>query len=155
MKRHEQLELVDSVEIQNNPCFGYRYHARIYGNGMIDYWNAEDCTDGAVMYRKPEDAQYIIHPMMEELFCYDADEHGTAEIDGYHWKIIFYEKDKVVEKMEGWPGENQWRYDEVRKIIEFAERIVGRELGAAKMFFTGRKENWKGDCYHEEGNMFS
>ncbi len=47
------------------------------------------------------------------------------------------------------------RYDEVKKIIEFAERFVGRELGAAKMFFTGRKENWKGDCYHEEGNMFS
>lgn len=135
MKRHEQLELVDSVEIRNNPCFGYRYCVRIYRDGVIAYQNAEDCVDGAVMYSKPEDAQYIIHPMMEELFCYDADEHGTAGIDGYHWKIIFYEKDKVVEEMEGWPGENRWRYDEVRKIIEFAERFVGRELGAAEMDF--------------------
>lgn len=135
MKRHEQLELVDSVEIRNNPCFGYRYGVRIYRDGVIAYQNAEDCVDGAVMYSKPEDAQYIIHPMMEELFCYDADEHGTAGIDGYHWKIIFYEKDKVVEEMEGWPGENRWRYDEVRKIVEFAERFVGRELGAAEMDF--------------------
>lgn len=135
MKRHEQLELVDSVEIRNNPCFGYRYCVRIYRDGVIAYQNAEDCVDGAVMYTKPEDAQYIIHPMMEELFCYDADEHGTAGIDGYHWKIIFYEKDKVVEEIEGWPGENRWRYDEVRKIIEFAEQFVGRELGAAEMDF--------------------
>lgn len=135
MKRHKQLKLIDSVEIQNNPCFGYRYRVRIYRDGVIAYQNAEDCVDGAVMYSKPEDAQYIIHPMMEELFCYDADEHGTAGIDGYHWKIIFYEKDKVVEEMEGWPGENRWRYDEVRKIIEFAERFVGRELGAAEMDF--------------------
>lgn len=135
MKRHEQLELVDSVEIQNNPCLGYRYHTRIYQNGLIRYRNAEDCADGAVMYIKPGDARYIIHPMMEELFCYDADEHGTAGIDGYHWKIIFYEKDKAVEEIEGWPGENRWRYDEVRKIIEFAEQFVGREMGSAEMNF--------------------
>ena len=32
-------------------------------------------------------------------------------------EIIFYEKDKVVEEIEGWPGENRWRYDEIRKII--------------------------------------
>lgn len=42
MKRHEQLEHVDSVEIRNDPCVGHRYQARIYGNGMVDYRNAED-----------------------------------------------------------------------------------------------------------------
>jgi len=40
-----------------------------------------------------------------------------------------------VEETEGRPGENRWRYDEIRKIIELAEQFVGREMGAAKMNF--------------------
>ena len=88
-KRHMLLRLVDSIEIRNNPYLGYRYNVRIYKNGVIKYENIEDCKDGAVMYIKPEDAEYIIDSITTELFCYDADNHGKAMIDGYHWKIIF------------------------------------------------------------------
>ena len=109
-KRHTLLRLVDSIEIRNNLYLGYQYNVRIYKNGVIRYENNEDCKDGAILYIKPEDAEYIIDPITTELFCYDADEHGHAIIDGYHWKIIFYKKDEVVDEVEGWPGEDKWRY---------------------------------------------
>ena len=133
MERHTLLSLIDSVEIRNNPYLGYIYGARIYGNGVIEYQSTEDCPDGAVMYIKPEDAQYIIDPIMTELFCYDADEHGEASIDGYHWKITFYRGSEIVEVIEGGPNEDLWRYKEAKRIIEFAERSISKDLGSQLM----------------------
>lgn len=133
MKRHTLLGLVDSVEIQNNPYLGYKYDVRIEKNGVIRYKNNIDCTEGAVLYIKPEDAQYIIEPIMAELFCYDTDEHGTAMIDGYHWKLIFYKKGEVIDEIEGWPNEDCWRYDQIKDIVEFAERFIPKDLGFGQM----------------------
>lgn len=135
MKRHAQLRLVDCVEIYNNPYVGYRYNVRIYRNGVIKYQNNTDCSDGAVLYIKPEDTQYIIDPIMTEIFCYDADEHGTAMMDGYHWKLTFYKNSEVIDEIEGWPNEDRWRYGEVKGIIEFAERYIPKDLGSAQMNF--------------------
>ncbi len=110
-------------------------------NGMFVNTEADteyyftDCVDGAVMYVKPEDAQYIIDPIMSEIFCYDADEHGMAIMDGYHWKLIFYKKDEVIDEIEGWPNEDPWRYGEVKDIIEFAERFISQDLGSRYMNF--------------------
>lgn len=132
MKRHEMLGLVDSVEIQNNPYLGFRYIMRIYRNGVIKYQNNTDCPDETVLYIKPEDADYIIDSIMTELFCYDADGHGTAMVDGYHWKLVFYEKDKIVEEIEGWPGEDCWRYGEMERVMGFVERCVGRDMGVGQ-----------------------
>ena len=47
--------------------------------GIIRYKNNTDCRDGALLYKNPEYAQYIINPMMSELFCYDSDNHGAFE----------------------------------------------------------------------------
>ncbi|MDE7285437.1 MAG: hypothetical protein K2N55_01145, partial [Lachnospiraceae bacterium] len=135
MKRHAQLCLIDSVEIYNNPYMGYRYNVRIYRNGVIQYKNNTDCLNGAVLYIKPEDAQYIIDPIMSEIFCYDADEHGTAMMDGYYWKLTFYKNSETIDEIEGWPNENRWRYGEVKGIIEFAERYIPKDLGSARMNF--------------------
>ena len=141
MKRHTLLWLVDSVEIHNNPYLGYRYNVRIYKNGVIRYENIEDCKDGAMLYIKPEDAEYIIDPITTELFCYDADAHGLSIIDGYHWKIIFYKKDEVVDEVEGWPGEDPWRYGEIKGIVEFAERYIPKDLGSKYMnYYQGMEE---------------
>lgn len=133
MGRHKLLTLVDRVELQNNPYLGYRYDARIDRSGVIRYQNNTDCTDGAVLYIKPEEAQYIIDPIMTELFCYDVDNHGEQIMDGYHWKVIFYKKDEVIDEIEGWPGEDRWRYDTIKAIIEFVERRISKDLGSQKM----------------------
>ncbi len=135
MKRHALLQLIDSVEIQNNPYLGHRYDARIYRNGVIKYQNIEDCADGTVMYIKPEDAQYIINPIMAEIFCYDADNHGVTIIDGYHWKIIFYKGSEIADKIEGRTNEDPWRYEEVKRIIEFTERYISKDMGSRYMDF--------------------
>lgn len=66
MGRHKLLTLVDRAELQNNPYWGYRYDVRIDRSGVIRYQNNTDCTDGAVLYIKPEEAQYIIDPIMTE-----------------------------------------------------------------------------------------
>lgn len=85
------------------------------------------------MYIKPENAKYIIDPITAELFCYDVDGPGAPIIDGYHWKIIFYKKDEVVDEVEGWPGEDRWRYSQMKKIFVFSERYIPQDLGSKYM----------------------
>ncbi len=75
-----------------------------------------------------------------KLFCYDADGHGQPIIDGYHWKIIFYVKDEVVNEIDGWPGEDPWRYGEIKGIVEFAERYIPKELGSKYMNYYHMEE---------------
>lgn len=89
------------------------------------------------MYIKPEDTSYIIDPITTELFCYDSDNHGGPIIDGYHWKIVFYIGDEIVKEVEGWPREDKWRYGEIKRIIEFAERYVPKDLGSKYMNYYG------------------
>ena len=144
MKRHTLLRLVDRVEIKNNPYLGYQYSVSIEKSGVIRYQNNVDCTDGAVLLIKEADAEYIIDPIMTELFCYDADEYGAAMIDGYHWEMLFYRKDELVDKIEGWPKEDRWRYERFKGIVEFAERYIPKNLGSGQMTFyedTGKEDN--------------
>lgn len=135
MGLHTLLHRIDSVEIHNNPYLGFIYDVRICRNGVVKYKNNVDCADGAVMFIQPKDAQYIITSIMSELFCYDTDEHGSAMIDGYHWKLSFYIGDNAVKEIEGFPNEDKWRYNEAKNVIEFAERYVKRELGTNQMNF--------------------
>lgn len=132
-ERHALFSLVDSIEIRNNPYLGFIYDIRIHKNGVVRYRNSSDCKDGAVTYIKPSDAEYIIDPVTEELFCYDSDQHGNPINDGYHWKAIFYINDEVIHETEGWPGEDEWRYGMVRDILKFAERYIPMNLGSEYM----------------------
>lgn len=78
---------------------------------------------------------------MTELFCYDADEHGQAMIDGYHWEILFYRKEELIDRVEGWPNEDKWRYGRFKGIVEFAERYIPKDLGSRQMiFYTDTEE---------------
>lgn len=133
--RHAMLQQIDSVEIHNNPFVGYRFDVRIYRNGVVKYKNNIEANSEAISYIKPEDAQYIIDPIMTEIFCYDADNHGKEIIDGYHWEIVFYINNKAIDKVEGWPNEDRWRYGEVKSIIEFAERYIPYSIGFEYMNF--------------------
>lgn len=71
---------------------------------------------------------------MTELFCYDADGHGMAMVDGYHWKLVFYEKDEIVEEIEGWPGEDSWRYGEMERVMRFVERCARSDMEVGRQF---------------------
>lgn len=133
MKRHTLLKLIDHVEIHNNPYLGYTYDVSIEKSGVIRYQNSTDCRDGAMFFIKADDAEYIIAPIMTELFCYDTDEHGAAIIDGYHWEILFYHKGELIDKVEGWPNEDKWRYGCFKGIVEFAERYILKNLGSEQM----------------------
>ena len=133
MKRHALLRLVDCAEISNNPYLGYQYDVSVNKNGVIKYNNNTDCQDGAVLQINADDAEYIIDPIMTELFCYDADGHGEPIIDGYHWKLTFYRKGQIMDEVEGWPGEDQWRYGRIKGIVKFAERYIPKDLGSRYM----------------------
>ena len=140
--RHLLLNSVDQVMIRNNPYLGYTYEVAINRNGIIKYRNNTECKDGKLFNIKPDDAAYIIDPIMSEFFCYDVDNHGEALIDGYHWKLAFYKKDKLIEKTDGWPNEDLWRYREIKSIIRFAERFISENLGADLMnYYAGREED--------------
>lgn len=43
-------------------------------------------------------------------------------------KLTFYRKGQVVDEIEGWPGEDTWRYGRIKGIIEFAERYIPKDL---------------------------
>ena len=132
-ERHRLLSKVDKVEIYNNPYLGYQYYVKICKNGHIFYRNNTDCVDDAFMLINPEDAAYIIEPMMTELFCYDSDEHGKHCIDGHYWKLIFYKGDTIVKTIEGITNEDPWRFNQMKNIIEFAERYIPKDLGYKHM----------------------
>jgi len=132
-KKHITLRLVDCIEVHNEPSPGYIYNIRIYKNGVIEYTDANECKDGAMMYIKPDDAAYIIDPITTELFCYDTSNHGKIYVDGYFWSITFYRKDTIVAKVDGRPDEDVWRYEEIKRIIEFIERYIPRTMGAEQM----------------------
>ncbi len=137
MKRHALLRSVDRVEIENNPYLGYQYEVSVNRNGIIKYRNTTDCREGTLLLIKADDAAYIIDPIMTELFCYDADGHGVPTVDGYHWKLSFYRKGQLVDEIEGWPGEDKWRYGRIKGIVEFAERFIPKDLGSNYMELRG------------------
>ena len=87
------------------------------------------------MYIKAYDAARIINPITVELFCYDTDQHGSVGIDGYHWEMSFYRQSEKMKCIEGWQGEDRWRYGKFKGIIQFAERFIPKNLGSAQMNF--------------------
>ena len=76
-----------------------------------------------------DDAELIIDPIMADLFCYDYDECGSPVIDGYHWKIVFFRDEKVIDQKEGWDGEDNLRYERFKRIIRFVEDRISKKLG--------------------------
>lgn len=48
-----------------------------------------------------------------------------------------YRKGQIVDEIEGWPGEDTWRYERIKGIIEFAERYIPKDLGAQFMDYYG------------------
>ena len=141
MKLHTLLRLIDGVEIHNNPTLGYQYNVRIEKTGAIRYQNNTDCENGTELLIKSEDAEYIIDPIMTELFCYDSDDHGEKTATGYHWEILFYQKNELIKQIEGWPNEDKWRYGRFKIIVEFAERYIPKDLGSKQMSFYSDNDN--------------
>lgn len=133
MKRHMLLRMVNRVEIQNNPYLGYQYSICIHKNGIVNYKNNIDYTDSIDINVSAENTEWFIDPIMSELFCYDSDNHGTPVIDGYHWKITFFNGMNVIDEIEGWNGEDIWRYCKFSRIIEFIERYIKKSLGSEYM----------------------
>ena len=132
-KTHALLRLVDRVEIKNNPYLGYVYHIIIHKNGLIEYWNNLDRKEKVFTKINFEDTEYMIDPILTELFCYDTNVKGSAVIDGYHWEINFFKKIKHIKTVEGWPDEDAWRYDEIKRVLKFVERYVPYDLGTEYM----------------------
>ena len=130
MKRHFLLRLIDRVDIHNNPYLGFTYDVSIERTGVIHYKNNTDCKDGALLKIKSDDAKYIINPIMSELFCYDSDDHGYSVIDGHYWKLTFFKQDKVIDEIEGRTHEDPWRYNQIKRVLEFAERYIPKDLGS-------------------------
>lgn len=131
-KRHIQLKVVNCLEIQNKIDSEHIYKVQINTNGMIKYSNLIS-TEEIEIKINPKDAAYIINPITTRLFCYDSEEHGYESETGYHWCMSFYIKDKLIDVVEGWPGEDAWRYSQFKGIVEFAERYIPMELGSKYM----------------------
>ena len=128
-KRHLLFKCTDHVKIKNEPRIDRRYEVQIFRNGNVIYKNHLNYPGFMCISIPTEDAAFIINPVMEQLFCCDEDNHGSPMIDGYHWEIEFYTKKGLSQKIEGWPGENEWRRQEFRMILKFAEQYIHQCLG--------------------------
>lgn len=133
MKRHAMLRLIDSVEIFNDVGKGIKFYVRIYKNGVIKYRAEEESSIYEKFTIDPEHAHYIINPIMKNLFCYDTDNHGNKNESGYHWKLVFYRGKDIADIIEGHMTEDVWRYKELLRNLEFAERFIPRSLGTTHM----------------------
>lgn len=101
---YNSVHPIDCVEMHNNPYLGFQFNVSIEKSGIIRYSNNTDCSDGSIFLIEAEDAEYIINSVMER-FCYDTDEHGFAMIDRYHWEILFYRNNELIDRVEGWQNE--------------------------------------------------
>ena len=127
-EKHALLRLVDSVEIENEPQPGLRFQAVIHRVGRVLYQN------GAEKAKIPaENAAPLIDPMTTELFCYDSGGQGEPTPEGYHWKLTFFQNRRIIRIIEGWPGEDSWRYYEFRKCVTYMEREIPFDLGSKCM----------------------
>ena len=138
-KRHLLFKCTDHVKIKHEPGFDGWYEAQIFRSGNVIYKNHINSPGFMCISILPDDAAYIINPVMEQLFCYDEDNHGSPMIDAYHWEIEFYTKKGLSHKTEGWPGENTWRRQEFAMILKFAERYIYQSLGSE--FLECKKES--------------
>ena len=112
------------------------YEVTIEKTGDIFYKNNTNCTEGAGYTLMEGDADYAIHPMMEELFCNDEGNHGADDNGEYHWEILFFTADGFLSKTEGNPGEDFWRYCEFKKIVSYLEEFIPSGLGVEEMLPT-------------------
>lgn len=131
--RHTKHRLLKSIRIINQPYPGYRYTIYIHQNGHVTYGNNLDGTSEVSFTISAEDADYIVHPITESMFCYDGASTGSPIIDGYHWTIEYLSEKGCVHKSEGWPGEPEWRYKGARDLFEFIERQTGKDIGSKYM----------------------
>ncbi len=128
MKCHVLLKMINLIEINNNPCLEHSYSIKIYKKGNYEYLNNTDCIQTVIGKISKENAQYIIDPIMTDLFCYDTDNHGSYVKNGYHWQIRFFKNDELIYETDGWNNEDEWRYIEFRKILNFIERYIPQKL---------------------------
>lgn len=131
--RHTKHRLLKSIRITNQPYLGYRYTVSIHQNGRVEYSNNLDGMSETAFTIPAEDADYIVHPITESMFCYDGESRGSPIIDGYHWVIEYFGEKECVYRSEGWPGEPEWRYQGARDLFEFIERKTGKDLGSKYM----------------------
>lgn len=130
---HLRHSMIKKIVIRNNPRSWEHYCVVINENGGAEYCDSIDCHEPVVYILKPEDAKWIIGPITRDLFCYDMDNHGCAVIDGYHWKIEYYSQKKCEKTGEGWPGEDPWRHNEIKKILLYIKRFIPRDMGTQLM----------------------
>lgn len=129
-KRHLLFKCTDHVKIKNEPRFDRRFEIQIFRNGNVIYKNHLNAPGFMCISIPSDDAAFVINPVMEQLFCYDEENHGSPMIDAYHWEMEFYTKKGLSHKTEGWPGENEWRRQEFARILQFAERCIHQSLGS-------------------------
>ena len=131
MKRHTLLQLIDQVDIHNNPDSEHMYDIRINKSGSIITKGIKQSEETIAI--DADEAKTIINPIMAGIFCYDSDNHGVEMIDGYHWALTFYKKGEVIDKFEGYPCEDIWRYDQFKMIINYTESKIHKDLGSGCM----------------------
>lgn len=128
--RHVKHRLLNSISVTNQLSEDHCYAISIDQYGNVRYQNSLDCPREISFKIKPEDAEYIVHPITESFFCYDQQPTVPQPNSGYRWKIEFCSAKGIAYKAEGWPGEPEWRSKGVRDMFEFIERWTGKNLGS-------------------------
>jgi hypothetical protein len=99
----------------------------------VQYSNNLEGTQETAFMIDQKDADYIIHPITESFFCYDQGPNGKPIVDGYHWEVEFINAKGLADKIEGWPGEPEWRRKAICDMFKFVERETGKDLGSTFM----------------------
>jgi len=131
--RHARHRLLKKIILTHEPNAERRYSIAIDVQGNVHYENSSNHPKVQLFSIDSKEADYIVHPITESLFCYDTPPTVPKLDNGYRWSVDFYNAKGHACKIEGWPGEPKERYASIRRLFEFIEQQTGTDLGTDYM----------------------
>ena len=130
---HLRHRLLRKIRFENNPCHGKNYETEIDKHGTVMYRNTIDCKDSVILELRRDDADWIVHELTTQIYCYDEGDHGKPNTDGHHWRIDFFNAKGLCDTREGWQGEADCRYRRIARLAKTIEHYIGHDLGSNEM----------------------
>lgn len=136
---------VDNAEILCQPKPGQDYRVRIYKNGAIRY------QDEPLFSIKPDDAHYMIDPILKNLFYFTSEEDHTDIPEAARWQLTFFQNNEPVKRVGGTSVGDRFSYCELTSMLKFMERYIPRDLGARHLPpYQGKEDKKMATTYHIE-----
>ncbi len=120
------------IQVFNNPLWGFRFETAMQENGVIYYRSYRNPNDKIMFLIAKSSTAKIMQMIADKLPILDISDIGEAVIDGHLW-IIKYCREGVVQQIQGFSKEPDWRYQQIRDIMALIESAICKDMGSGYM----------------------